>query len=149
MQNRNKKNLENFIGMKWKSFLGYSGQKSFNRVTEYTAFCFDEDEVLRRNEWKEDKHYKKHYVPNKRTSKGRKIADFMSKSMEGHSYTNIYDLLGLEHPSGRFQLPFLENYDGVIVLSLDELITNDPDIIEITTKEAIEIYESCKNKEIT
>jgi len=125
------------VGLDWETYLGYSGQQQFGRVTTYEGFKFKEPEKVDLKIWKQHSEHKDIFVPNKKTKLGREMAEFLLNGLKGHYFSIVFDCLGIEHPMRRFTFPYVEICGDVIVLYLDEKTElTDENIIEITTKDA-------------
>lgn len=132
----NEKAIEEKTGLKWDLFLGREGQQTFNRVTNYSGFVFLEPEKVDLKIWKKTKEYKGGFIPNKKTKLGREMAQFLSNGLKGHWFNIVFDILGLEHPYGKFSFPYVEICGEIIVIFLsDNNRPEDENIIEITSKE--------------
>lgn len=136
----NKKAIEEKVGLKWQLFLGRIGQQNFGRVTTYSGFVFKEPEKVDLNIWKKSKQIENGFVPNLRTKAGREMDKFLRNGLKRHWYGDVYDNLGLEHPGGRFTFPFVSICGKVILLMIDDELT-DANIIEITKTEFTQILE--------
>lgn len=131
----NEKTIEKVTGLTWKSFLGYDGQQNFRRTTQYSAFNFIEKEKIDPKVWilKDDGMYH----PNKRTKKGREMAEFLMNGLKaGNRYDKPFEILGIE-PKRRFVFPFVEiAKDDIIVCYFDDNHEpNNDNVIEITKSE--------------
>ncbi len=138
-EEENKATIENASGLKWNRYLGNFGQQNWNRVSSYNGFEFTEPDKVDLKIWKESKQYKGVYEPNRRTKKGREMAQFLSNGLKGHAFDIVFRTLGIEHRH-RFSFPVVEICGETIVLFFGEdyQIASD-DIIEITSKEFEEI----------
>jgi hypothetical protein len=130
--------------LEWDSFLGYNSQQTWNRVTEYIGFKFNEPEKVDLTIWKEDPKHKGIFIPNRRTKKGKEMAAFLNNGLQGHRFDIVFQILGIEHRN-KFNFPFVEICKDVIILFLGEDYNiESEDIIEITKKEFYEIHNSSK-----
>lgn len=78
-------------------------------------------------------------VPNRRTKKGKEIQDFLN-SLPNWWYTESLKFFPLKRKDingERFYTPWIEEYEGIIVVRLDDKHNPQPneDFIEITTSE--------------
>lgn len=135
IEKENKQAIKDKSGLDFESFLGYSGQQNFGRVTEYTGFKFTEPEKVDLKIWQRHKTHSEIFIPNRKTKLGREMAKFISNGLKGSRFDIPFEILGLEHPS-KFTFPFVEIYDDIILLYLDENVEpNDVNVIEITKTE--------------
>ena len=138
---RNKKAIIDKIPYKWKNFVGIIGQQSFNRVTQYFAFKFEEPEKVDMGVWKKHKEYPECFVPDNRRKGGKEMQKFID-NLEKSSFFELEEIIGTDH-IGRFTLPFLEIAGDILILYLDEKFEPKGDeFIEITSKEFEEIRKS-------
>lgn len=74
--------------------------------------------------------------PNKKTKRGKEIKAFFD-SLPNWSFHRELQLLDLESVYGRFQIPYLEEWNGLIVARIDEKFNpkQTEDFIEITKTE--------------
>ena len=140
MEKENEKTIQEKVELEWTKSLGHFGQQSFSRVSTYSGLAFKQPEKLDPKIWILHKEHEGIYVPNRRTKKGREMAEFL-RDLKGSSYSFVYKHLGLEHPEGRFSFPFIEICDQVIIICIDNDI-EDENIIEITKKEFYSIHKS-------
>jgi len=138
----NEKAIEDKTGLKYENILGRLGQQNFRRVTQYTGFQFLEPEKVDLKIWQKDKEYPECFVPNNRTKLGREMAEFLRNGLKSSRYSDVWDILNLEHLK-RFNFPFVEISGDVIILFLnDEHEPQDENIIEITKREFNQLLDS-------
>ena len=131
----NQKLITEKTGLKWKTFLGHSGQQNFRRTTEYLGFKFTEPAKVDLKTWQIDKEHKDIYVPNRRTKVGREMSQFLFNGLGGSRYSKVFEILKLEQPT-RFTFPFVEIKGDVIIIFLgDGQEPKSKDVIEITKRE--------------
>lgn len=128
-------------GHTWDRFIGYHQQTGLNRITDYSAFEFNDGNPVDMNVWRNYKNEPTFYEPNTRTKAGREMKEFLLNGLKRHSFHAVDDALGLTYLHGRFSIPFLEIEGPIIKLFLDD--RHDPkfeDLIEITRTEFNEEY---------
>lgn len=146
MEKDNLKALNERLGFEWDKFIGYPGQQNFNRVPIYMGFKPKSMEEIDFTIWRKDKEHPDFIVPNRKTKAGRDMAEFLSNGLQGSRYSNVFDILGLEH-GRKFTLPYVEICVDGIVLYLDE--NTEPDekfAIEITKKEFDQLLKDEREK---
>lgn len=140
----NKRNLQavkDRVGLDFYEFIGLVGQQNYWRTTQYEGFKFKEPEKVDPKVWVLDKDFPDYFVPNKRTKAGREMDKFLN-SMSSSHYRTPLNILGLPSLS-KFKFPFIEIVGDLIVMHLDDQYTlDDPNIIEITSKEFFEILKT-------
>ena len=135
----NKKAIEEKTGLKFKTYLGYSGQQNFRRVTQYQGFVFTSPDDVDLKIWKRDNEHKDVFVPNRKTKVGREMSEFLSNGLNGSRYDKVWEILKLEHLR-RFTFPYVEIVNDIIVIFLsDNQEPKNKDVIEITKKEFNEL----------
>lgn len=143
IQDDNEKSIEEKTGLKFKTFLGDSGQQNFRRVRQYQGFKFTTPEKVDLKIWKADNEHKEIFVPNRRSKLGREMAEFLLNGLKGSRYDKVFEILKLEH-GHKFNFPYVELFDDTILLYLgNDLEPSNENIIEITKKEFYEI--SCRS----
>lgn len=133
-EDENVKLIEEKTGLEWDRFLGRNGQQSFTRVSTFHGFEFKNPEKVDLEIWERHKKHDCIFIPKKRTKMGREMAKFLLNGLKGHWFCIVYDILGLEHPSGKFSFPFVAIREKTILLMIDDILTNE-NIIEITLTE--------------
>lgn len=133
-----KKN-ENLIkeksGLTFSRYLGHPDQSGFARCERYLALRFNDPSKVDSKIWKKNKEYPECFEPNRRTKKGREMFDFLN-SLETTYYTDVLKILNLKNEHSRFQIPYMEYINGVVLLHLDDnMIPEDKNVIEITSIE--------------
>jgi len=148
MEEDNSSLLKEKIGFNFTQFLGYPGQQTFSRVTEYHGFKFIDTNNINLKVWKEEKCNKGIYTPNLRTKLGREMGSFISNGLKKSCFSNVIDILKIEdYVNGRFSFPFVEICNETIILWLDDKVDlENKDVIEITKIEFTSIYKSIKNE---
>lgn len=132
----NIKSIEDKTNNKFTSFIGYSGQQNFRRVTQYVGFKFEDTANICLKTWKLDKDNEGVYLPNLRTKSGREMSEFLCNGLKGSSIRRVEKILNMPHYN-RFIFPFIELLENeVIILFLDDKFDpTDENIIEITKTE--------------
>jgi hypothetical protein len=139
IQKRNEEAIHNKVGLYYKNFLGHNGQQNIRRVRMYDGFEFTEPEKVCLKTWKIHPFNKTVFIPNKRTKLGRDMSYFLNNELESSWFQRPLEILNIEE-TYRFQFPYVEAIDGVIILYLDDNhIPSDENVIEITKKEFEEI----------
>lgn len=134
-EDENKKSIAEKTGMTYDASLSYRGQQTFNRVSQYVGFAFNEIEQVSSNVWKQHSEHKSIYVPNRRTKAGREMSEFLN-TLKGHWFEIVYYCLGVEPQFGNFCFPYVEICGDVIVVMLDGRIDiSSEDLLEITSVE--------------
>lgn len=133
-----KKN-ENLIkeksGLTFSRYLGYTDQSGFARCPRYVALGFDAPSKVDSKIWKKNTEYPECYQPNRRTKKGREMFDLLN-SLETTYYTDVLKILNLKNEHRRFQIPYMEYTNRVVLLHLDDnMVPEDKNVIEITSIE--------------
>jgi len=142
MKKDNETAIQEKTGLKFKTYLGDSGQQNFRRVPQYTGFKFTNPEKVDLTIWKTDSEYKDIYVPNKKTKSGREMAEFLLNGLKGSRYDSVYTILKIEH-GRRFSFPFVTIVNDLILIWLnDKDEPKDKNLIEITKREFNEIIKS-------
>lgn len=139
MEEDNLKAVHEKVGLEWNLYLGRKGQQNFKRVTDYSGFAFFEPEKVDLKIWKKDVNNPGFFIPNVRTKGGREMNLFLH-GLKGHWFGVVYDALGLENPVGKFSFPFIHICtdvcgETIIMYFGDEVVIEDENIIEITSKE--------------
>lgn len=136
IEKENKLKIEEIAGSSFVGFLGYGGQQNFRRVPLYVGFNFTEPEKIDHNVWRLDPENENIYIPNKKTKKGREIAELLNNGLKSSIYTRPMRLLGVEIPI-RCTFPFVTICGDVILLFIDDKCgePTDENVIEITSKE--------------
>ena len=138
----NEKAIEEKTGLKFDTFLGNPGQQNFRRVTRFSGFEFLEPEKVDLKIWKRDKEHPEIFVPNNRTKLGREMADFLANGLKRSRYDRVWEILNLKSLK-RFQFPYVEIVNDVIIISLDdEHEPSDENVIEITKREFNKLLDS-------
>jgi len=136
MEESNKKAITEKTGLEWEKYLGHNGQQNLNRVTVYCGIGFKYPSKVDPKIWSVHKEYKDIFIPNKRTSAGKEMSQFLGNGLKGHSYSNVFKNLNLPQLYGRFTFPYVEIFGETIVIYLgDKQDPKDENIIEITSKE--------------
>lgn len=136
---QNSKILKELITYKWEQYLGWR-DNSYGRIPVYFGFKFENLEEINRNVWKQDKNNPEYYVPNKRTKEGKEMAAKL-QSFKRFSFYYIWEMLGISNDTGKKSVPFLEISGDVILISLDNSQDPiDPNVVEITKREFIQIF---------
>ena len=131
--------IENKTGFYWEDHLGYSGQQTFSRTTEYRGFAFIQKDKVDAKVWKKDPQHEDIFIPNRRTKAGREMAEFLSNGLKRSRYDKVFDILGLAHPR-KFTLPYVEIVGELIILFLsNNQDPKDENLIEITKREFDEL----------
>ena len=132
----NEKAIEEKTGLKWNTFLGYSGQQNFRRTTQFSGFKFTEPEKVDSKIWKEHSEHKGYFIPNRRTKIGREMSEFLWNGLKGSRYDIPFEILGTKHARS-FVFPFVEigNDDIIVIYLHEEYQLDNENIIEITKKE--------------
>ena len=139
IQKDNDKAIEEKTGLKFKTFLGDSGQQNFRRVRQYRGFKFTTPDKVDLKIWKTDSEHKEIFVPNRKTKLGREMAEFLLNGLKGSRYDKVFDILKLEHLR-KFTFPYVEISNEVILIFLsDKQEPKDSNVIEITKKEFNEL----------
>lgn len=148
MEEDNRKKIDEKTGLTYQHMYGHRGQSGMNRVTDFVGFAFHETDKVCLKTWKEHKEHKGLYVPNAKTKQGREMKHFLSYELEKSVYKRLLDVLNIKNQSGRFQIPYMEIFGETIVLRLDDdHALFDENVVEITQREAIEIYKSVENQQ--
>lgn len=135
IEKQNIKSIEEKAGLKWKKYLGRTGQQNFRRVTQYQGFEFINQNELDLKIWKEDNNYPGIFVPNRRTKAGREMQEFLCNGLKGSMYSIVFEILKIDDPRS-FTFPYVEICDDIIIIFLgDKQEPTDKEIIEITKKE--------------
>lgn len=142
-EKENEQAINEKTGLSFESFLGYSGQQTFNRVTSYSGFAFTEPDKVNPKIWKRDSKASSIFIPNKRTKEGREMEQLIRNGLKGHAFSVVYKNLELEQPMGRVTFPYVEICGDVIVIYLGEFQDlTDTNVIEITKREFNELMDS-------
>tara|TARA_R110002096_G_scaffold129211_1_gene277884 strand:+ start:4057 stop:4587 length:531 start_codon:yes stop_codon:yes gene_type:complete len=137
MLDENLKLVKERVNLEFDQVLGYHGQQSFRRTTEYRAFQFTEPVLASLAIWKPCKDHKGFFEPNRRTKLGREMNQFLMNGLKSSSAIAVLDILELEMPS-RCVLPYVEIENDCIYLFLDDKLEPEQEsVIEITRKEFI------------
>lgn len=133
-------------GLEWDKYLGQGdSNQSFCRAKIYSGFKFKEAEKVDPKIWKLHKEHEGIYIPNKKTKVGREMAEFLLNGIKSGLYTDVLNILGIEHIYGKIILPYMEIVGETILLYLDDKQEPaDENVIEITKKEFNQILESNK-----
>lgn len=135
MSEENKKSIEEKTGLTFDCFVGYNGQQNFSRVTQYTAFKFNDADNVDLKIWKRHKQHNDCFEPNRKTKLGREMAEFLFNGLKGSRFDKPLNILGLE-TNGRFTFPYVEIFGEKILIYLDDnMEPKDENVIEITKKE--------------
>ncbi len=138
----NEQTIQNVTGLTWQEYLGHAGQQNFRRTTQYTGFKFIETENICKETWKESDDFNEYFIPNRRTKKGREMYSLLLNGLKSSNYNLVFEILNIEH-GNRFIFPYVESFNDVIILFLDNKHEpKDENIIEITKKEFEAIFES-------
>lgn len=144
IEKENQLAIKEKTGLEWESYLGYTGQQNFRRVTQYSGFKFLDPDKVDLKIWQSDKNHEGVYIPNLRTKLGREISNFLLNGLKGSLYSQVFDILNLEHQN-RFTFPFVEIIGDVIILFIsDSQEPKSKDVIEITKKEFSSILDQLK-----
>jgi len=128
------------FGSDFGQFFGIDGQQQFRRVTQYKGFAFTNPENLELKDWVTHKENSSIYLPNRRTAKGREIAQFLFNGLEQSWYLDVIEILALKNLN-HFIFPFVVIAGDVILIFLDDKHEpSDKNVIEITKREFNEIY---------
>lgn len=131
--------IKSRTGLDFNSFLGQHGQQNFNRTTSYMGFKFLNPDMVDRKVWKLHKKHPNIFVPNKRTKVGRDMDNFLSHELKCSSLFSLLEILKLQ-TIPKFQFPYLEIVDNILIMSLDDRFNfKNDDVIEITSKEFNEL----------
>lgn len=140
----NEKAVIEKIGFEYDSFMGSNSQQTWNRVTRYTGFKPKPKQEIDMTIWNKDPDDKSYLVPNKRTKKGREIAEFLLNGLKGSRYDKVFEILLDKDHHRRFTFPYVDIVDGIILIYMDE--NHEPadteNVIEITKKEFEELNKS-------
>jgi hypothetical protein len=142
IEEENEKIIREKVGLKFDNFIGYLGQQTFCRVTEFISFEFIETEKVDLKIWKPVKKQDRTvYEPNRRYKVGREMSKSLSNGLQKSLYTKPLDILGIGHMYGvSFIFPYVEIFGETILIFLDPKMEPDnQDVIEITKKEFEEI----------
>lgn len=133
---RNEKKLIELFGSSWGQYFGHTGQSSFYRVKKYEGFAFLEPHKLKDpGAWKSSTDKKGLYFPNRKTKKGREIHRLLLNGLEVSSLFEVFEILGLDSPTGRFKFPYVFAFKDVILVTLGDVELTHKDVEEITYKE--------------
>lgn len=140
IQDENEKAIEEKTGLKFKTFLGDSGQQNWRRVRQYNGFKFTTPNKVDLKIWKTDSEHKEIFVPNRKTKIGREMAEFLLNGLKGSCYDKVWKILKLE-PLRKFTFPYVEIVGEVILIFLsDSQEPKDKNVIEITKRQFNELY---------
>jgi len=146
MEIENKDAIKEKTGLEWIAIIGKYGQQNWNRVTVYQGFEFKDKSKVDPKIWKPSNRFPECHVPNTRTKVGREMADFLGSGLKGFAFTKALRILGL-HTTGRFQFPFIEISDDLIIMCLDKQHQpEDHNVIEITSVEFNNVLNQVKEK---
>ncbi|MDD3037924.1 hypothetical protein [Bacteroides sp.] len=138
----NKVLLKQHIPYAYEKFAGFTDQGA-RRIPIPVGFYFLHPEEVDLTVWKEDGKRKGLFYPSKRTKAGREMEKFL-ESLKSYSAFRLLDEIGIDY-CGEFHTPFLEMAGDVVVLHLDDHHEpKDENFIEITKKEACELFELTK-----
>lgn len=142
MDENNLKSIKEKVKLDFKNSLGYHGQQNFRRVSEYEGFEFIDVDKVDPKIWVKSKDHDNIFIPNRRTKLGREMFDFLRNKLSYSYFYAPFDILNIEVP-GRFKFPYVEIYNDIIVLFIDDkFIIEYENVIEITKKEFEEIRDS-------
>lgn len=141
IERSNYEKVKQFCTPEWDNWLGYPGQGNFDRTTQYRAFKFIDPTKVCLRTWREYKDADGFFEPNIRTKLGREMRDFLNRGLERSSFTKARTILK-GRDAGRFKFPvILRSLDIIIVFMDPSWVNDDPNLIEITSKEFCELKE--------
>lgn len=129
-------------------FSKYKGEKSFNRIVQYTGFVFDDKESIDPKVWKtKEENGVMLSTPNLRTKAGRAMNEFLSSFKR----TNVWDvdrLLAIDEKRicGTYYPANLFVFNECLYIIIDSQFRdvfekNNTDIIEITNGEITKVID--------
>lgn len=143
IEEKNVKMIKEKIPYEWEISYGHAGQQNFRRTTSYTGFVFTEPEKVDKA-WKLMKDGKT-FIPNTRTKVGREMSSFLLNGLEKSWYEKPLEILGCNGFRQHFAFPFVQKFEGIIRIWLDDQYKPVPlDVIEITSKE----FEKIRDKHL-
>lgn len=117
------------------TFIGRKGRKTFLRVSTYSGLAFNNPDRLDAKEWKEHKDHPGVYIPNRRTKSGREIRAFLLYGLQGGSFFEFCDIVGVDI-IGSFTFPYMGiGPDEALFFYFDDRFGPLGDFIEITQGE--------------
>lgn len=143
-EEENKQAIAEKVGLNYSQYLGRHGQQTFGRVSEYSGFWFTEPKKVDYKVWKRDPKNPDIFIPNKRSTEGKEMAQFLRNGLKGHYFSIVFKILGIKQPMGRFSFPFVEICgDAIIILLGNEAPElTDQNIVEITKREFYQLMDS-------
>lgn len=134
IESRNQSTIAKKIRLKYNDFLGHIGQLNARRVTQYVGFKFTEPEKVNFHVWSRHRVIEGVFVPFKKTKQGQEMLNFLSNELESSFFDYPLRILKIDF-NGKFQLPFVEIANELILIHLDNShIPKSKHVIKISKK---------------